>query len=261
MSASHSKHPDRQPDAYDPQGRPLYYLDESLAPQHTPKTPVVVPVHQPVAPTNTPRAKQQPSSEHKLTPAEQADHARSVHDYPDLDLSDDEYVVIDVERHGIAYFYIWFVAVSVAAIFMVGPYFIASLETSMFKINSGMLLLAGFAAAALALLCGAIAQWVLKQNYLIVSNQRVFVRYQGTPFAHRTQVIEMENIEDISHSQHTILQMVFGYGTIRLSTVGEENTYMFPYARDPAAQMKVINRVVQDVDEGEATRYRSRPAK
>jgi hypothetical protein len=195
------------------------------------------------------------SPKSELTPAELADHARSVADYPDLDLSDDEYVVVDVERHGIAYCGIWAAVITVAVVMIVGPYFIANLKTNLFSINAGSLYMAGIAAAALTLLCGAIAQWVLKRNYFIVSNQRVFVRYQSTPFSHRTQVIEIENIEDISYSQHTVFQMIFGYGTIRMSTIGEEHTYMFHYTKDPETQMKTINRVVQAVDEDQTTKY------
>ena len=45
-----------------------------------------------------------------LSPREQADHERSVHDYPDINFSPKEYVIIDVERSYFCLMAIWIMA-------------------------------------------------------------------------------------------------------------------------------------------------------
>ena len=52
---------------------------------------------------------------------------------------------------------------------------------------------------------------------------------------------------------------MLNYGSIRLSTVGDEQTYLFTYVDRPKEQFRVINHVVQQVDEGAPTKYHKRP--
>jgi hypothetical protein len=109
----------------------------------------------------------------------------------------------------------------------------------------------------MCLIGGAIAQYVFRQNFFVVTNERVFARIQTTPFSYRTQNVEVEHIEDCSYRQNGPIQAILNFGTIRLSTIGDEQTYRFTFVSRPAEQFKVINRVVQVVDEDVATKYRT----
>ena len=122
--------------------------------------------------------------------------------------------------------------------------------------NALLTMLLLVAAFLLPLTGGIIATHVYNGNRFIVTNERVFARIQLTPFAIRSQNVEIEHIEDCSVVQSNPLQLIFNYGSIRLSTVGDEQTYLFTYVDDPKAQFDIVNHVVQQVDEGEPTRYK-----
>ena len=198
-----------------------------------------------------------PSEPQHLTPAEQADHDRSVHDYPNISFSPTEYVVIDVQRSPWGIARVWLFALLI--FLAMGGIAILMHQTSPIEMSTAVyagLFIATIAATALV---GIVGTHIYRNNSFIVTNERVISHIQTTPFAVRTQNVELEHIEDCSVAQTTPAQHIFNYGSIRLSTVGDEQTYLFTFVDRPREQFSVINRVVQQVDEGEPTRYHKRP--
>ncbi|MDR1196976.1 MAG: PH domain-containing protein [Candidatus Nomurabacteria bacterium] len=183
----------------------------------------------------------------ELNTEEQADHDRSVRDYPKLDLTDDEYVVIDVRRSKIGLVYIWLIVILASGLFIATAHTI-SLQFHEIELDL-MFVLFGYVGTILAISFGLVASSIYRRNYMILTNKRVFARFQNSPFAMREQDIELEHIEDISVFQSGILQILFNYGSIRLSTVGNEHTYNFTYSSNPRVQVKPINKIVDIVDE------------
>lgn len=215
-----------EPAAYDAEGRPLYYRPslETLPPQAS-------------APQNIPTETQQK-------------HDESAGLYPDLNLASSEFVVIDVERSLWGLVSIWAITCLAFVTFIVATVLISQIMQ-----NHSEIMFVGFATATACFFGGLVATYVYNQNYFIVTNERVFARVQISPFSQRSQNVEIEHIEDCSYTQNGPLQMILGYGVIRLSTVGDEHTYQFTFVRSPAEQFKVINTVVRAVDEGESTKY------
>ena len=198
-----------------------------------------------------------PSAPDQLTPAEQADHDRSVHDYPDIQFSPTEYVVIDVQRSPWGIVRIWLIALAIfiaMGIIVVLINRTSPVGTTLF-VNVALFI----CAIILPLLIGLVGTYIYHRNTFIVTNERIISHIQFTPFAKRLQNVEIEHIEDCSFAQHGLLSIMFNYGTIRLSTIGDEQTYLFTFVDNPQAQFQVINHVVQQVDEGEPTRYRRYP--
>lgn len=198
-----------------------------------------------------------PSEPQHLTPAEQADHDRSVHDYPNISFSPTEYVVIDVQRSPWGIARIWLFALLI--FLAMGAIAVLMHQTSPIEMSTAVyagLFIATIAATALV---GIVGTHIYRNNSFIVTNERVISHIQTTPFAVRTQNVELEHIEDCSVAQVTPAQHLLNYGSIRLSTVGDEQTYLFTFVDRPREQFSVINRVVQQVDEGEPTRYHKRP--
>ena len=198
-----------------------------------------------------------PSEPQHLTPAEQADHDRSVHDYPNISFSPTEYVVIDVQRSPWGIARVWLFALLI--FLAMGAIAILMHQTSPIEMSTAVyagLFIATIAATALV---GIVGTHIYRNNSFIVTNERVISHIQTTPFAVRTQNVELEHIEDCSVAQVTPAQHILNYGSIRLSTVGDEQTYLFTFVDRPREQFSVINRVVQQVDEGEPTRYHKRP--
>lgn len=223
--------PEEQPAAYDAEGRPLYYRPE--------ETPVVEEI------TTKP-----------LTVAPQADielqakHDESVEMYPDLNLSASEYVVIDVERSIWGPIFIWLVVCLAFATFI-----LSTIMTSRIMGNSTGVATVGLSLTLVCIIGGVVANYVYNQSYFIVTNERVFARIQHSPFSQHSQNVELEHVEDCSYSQIGPVQSILGYGAIRLSTVGDEQTYRFTFVKNPEEQFRIVNKVIQAVDEGESTKY------
>jgi hypothetical protein len=223
---------DNQPAGYDTQGRPLYYRPESPVDNHE---------------------KQSFEADHDaLSPELQVKHDESVRLYPEIQFSKTEYVVIDVQRTVWGLVLIWLVAI--AAFLVIILFAMVMLQIA--EVDPFTMFMIVVASGAMCLIGGAIGQWVFRQNHFIVTNERVVSKAQSTPFSHHSQNVEIEHIEDCSYRQSGPIQMILNYGTIRLSTIGDEQTYRFTFVSQPAEQFKVINRVVQVVDEDVATKYR-----
>jgi hypothetical protein len=189
----------------------------------------------------------------QLSPRDQADHERSVHDYPSIKFNRTEFVVIDVTRSIMGIVYIWLVALVAFAAIVSIAVLIAQTSPDDLKDN---IAIAGFIGALAAFAGGAIGTYVYRMNYFVVTNERIFARMQYAPFSYRKQTIEIEHIEDCSLRQGGILPTIFGYATIRLSTVGNEHTYEFTFVNRPKEQLDTINEVVHAVDSDEPTKYR-----
>jgi uncharacterized membrane protein YdbT with pleckstrin-like domain len=61
----------------------------------------------------------------------------------------------------------------------------------------------------------------------------------------KSQVINLEAIEDISFSQSGLLQHIFNYGTVRMSTTGDESTYTFNFASFPAKTVEILGEIAE----------------
>ena len=58
------------------------------------------------------------------------------------------------------------------------------------------------------------------------------------------------HIEDASYSQRGPMQTILNYGSIRLSTEGEETTYRFDYVSSPKKQIAILNNAVEAFKNG-----------
>ena len=172
--------------------------------------------------------------------------------YPWLNLSDHEYVIQAVPRHSIG---IWAptivmsLAIAIVSVFMFCYPDIAkviglsqSLYPQIMVICSMVILLFGIGLYA--------AIWVYMQNRFFLTNESVIQEIQLSIFSKREQTVSLMNIEDSSYSQKGILQTMFNYGSIRLSTEGDETTYRFEYVANPKAQVATLNNAVEAFKNG-----------
>ena len=218
-----------QPAAYDVEGRPLYY--------HPPQDA------QPEEPQST--AAQRPSHVTVLP--------ESMEQYPQLNLSEGEYVILDIKRHPIGI--VAPIAITVIIIMVIFGF--AFLYPSL--ITGGSLLpvpsptaMFGIATlfAILAALGGAVALWVYLQNQFYMTNESVIQEIQESLFSRHEQTVSLGSIEDASFRQSGIIQMIFNYGTIRLSTEGEETTYIFHFVANPKHQIGIVNNAIEAFKNG-----------
>ena len=232
-----------QPAAYDTQGRPLYHMPPPTGQSPTP--PQVVHLSRAIEPI-----------EQVVSPGVLARHKQSAHDFPQLNLSEGEFVINMVQRHpigllapvGISIFVIAFIASVMVNFDMImnslfGPNAFYLPEMGPVYMVGGLLIL------LISLLC-YVSVWVYLNNTFFLTNESVIQEIQVSLFSKHEQTVSLQNIEDASYRQQGLLQTMFNYGSIRLSTEGDETTYRFNYVADPKRQIAILNDAVEAFKNG-----------
>lgn len=246
-----------QPEQQKPQAQPQ---PQQTHWQHTPS-------YQPVPPLygDAPRPEPQhiPQPQH-IDPETERKHKESKAKYPQLRLSNHEFVVLEVRRHPIGLVSIWaIVGLIVVAVLALLPLYSLNLSSiaSAFLVeesslpSAAALALPIIALILLFLLGGYIATYVYQNNRFYLTNESVIQVIQLSLFSKKEQHINLANIEDASYRQQGIIQHMFGYGALRLSTEGDETTYRFHFVADP---QRVVGEVIEAMENatGNAARFR-----
>ena len=179
-------------------------------------------------------------------------HERSRKRYPFFYLSHGEYVILDIKRHPIGMIFpILLTLVVILAILGFAAIY-PSISSSV-----GMLMPEPSAMFGMALLLslivtlgGASVLWVYLQNQFFMTNESVIQEIQESLFSRHEQTVSLGSIEDASFRQSGIMQTIFNYGTIRLSTEGEETTYIFSYVSNPKRQIAILNNAIEAFKNG-----------
>ncbi|MBR3269831.1 hypothetical protein IKG07_01100 [Candidatus Saccharibacteria bacterium] len=171
-------------------------------------------------------------------------HERSVKDFPFLKLEDNEYVEFAFKR---ARVWLNLILGSLSAglilillaflLVLMGQSSIDATGVSFLYIILGALLFA-------VLLAGLFTVIVYRGNRLFVTNKHVIQLTMISPMANSVNMIDLSSIEDTSFSQNGIMQKLFGYGTFRLATVGEETTYTFKNSDITQEELKAVSKLV-----------------
>lgn len=223
-----------KPVAYDKDGRPLY----AHPPKNVEEPQQVVHVARPLDP-----------AEPVITPETLRKHEESVAKHPTLNLSKGEYIISEVRRHwiGLVGFVSAGALLAFAVLFVLAMYptLVPSGEPSFDSLIMPAILL-----LILIGLGTYIVAWVYLNNKFFLTNESVIQEIQTSLFAHNEQTVSLSNIEDASYTQTGILQMLFNYGSIRLSTEGDETTYRFHYVSNPKQQIATLNNAVEAFKNG-----------
>lgn len=229
-----------QPVAYDAEGHPLYAHPPVV---ETPVIPTVVHVARAVEPEKQP-----------VSPEVQRRHDRSVALYPNLHLSEGEYVVRSVRRHPIGLIVPLSVGVLLiaAALTLLSGYEEFALNFNitgyMGDVNNMMIpILAFVGVVGLGMF---INYYVYTRNRFFLTNESVIQEIQHSLFSRHEQTVSLASIEDASFTQKGIFQNILNYGDIRLSTEGDETTYRFTYVMNPREHIATLNDAVEAFKNG-----------
>jgi flagellar biosynthesis protein FliQ len=182
----------------------------------------------------------------------QIKHARSAKEFPEIELEENEYVVLHIKRARVGIVLIWsavgamVLALSVLLIIISSS---SAFTSSAFVINEqslGYLRLAILAVYAIIVFGGFVTHSIYDQNQLYVTNYRAIQKTRTSLFANSTNVIKLSRIEDVSYRQKTLFDHIFKIGTLRMSTVGDETTYTFPWLDTPNDEVNTISHLVYE---------------
>jgi uncharacterized membrane protein YdbT with pleckstrin-like domain len=230
-----------EPVAYDHEGRPLYAHPPKQAAEATNHT--VVHMARMVEPV-----KQEVSPEVKLK------HERSMRQYPFLNLSEGEYIIRAIRRHPIGLIVPLGIGVLILALAL-GVLFnydavVDTLGLQGAAADAGAVTLPILLFCILVGLGMYVVYYVYVNNKFFLTNESVIQEIQVSLFSRHEQTVSLANIEDASFRQENIIQHLFDYGSIRLSTEGDETTYRFTYVAGPKRHVAILNNAVEAFKNG-----------
>lgn len=241
-----------QPVAYDTNGQPLYARPASKTPEPavaTPATPV-----EPPAPQVVHLSRAVEPQKAIISPEVQARHEQSKRLYPFLNLSDGEFVVNAVRRHPIGLFLplaIGALLIALALILLTNySGFAEYFNIRGAAANADAPIMPVLLFILLTVLGMVVVYYVYVNNKFFLTNESVIQEIQVSLFARKEQTVSLANIEDASYTQHGIIQTIFNYGSVRLSTQGDETTYRFTYVAQPKQHIKTLNNAVEAFKNG-----------
>ncbi|MBR0133809.1 PH domain-containing protein [Candidatus Saccharibacteria bacterium] len=182
----------------------------------------------------------------------QIKHARSAKEFPEIELEENEYVVLHIKRAYVGIVLIWSTVGAIVLALSILLIIIAStpsFTSTAFVINErslGYLRLAILAIYAIVIFGGFISHSIYDQNQLYITNFRAIQKTRTSLFANSTNVIKLSRVEDVSYHQKTIFDHIFKIGTLRMSTVGDETTYTFPWLDTPNDEVNTISHLVYE---------------
>ena len=176
-------------------------------------------------------------------------HARSKQEFPFLPLEEGEYVELALTRSKLGLVLIWGgVAIALLGIILFATIISSSLSASSLGgiPDSAMpyffMLIISLSLALVV--AGVVGMKIYNGNSLFVTNKRIFQNTMTGLFARSSNVIELYRIEDVSFKQSGIFDYLFKIGTIRMSTVGDETTYTFPFVDTPTDEVEMIAHLI-----------------
>ena len=91
---------------------------------------------------------------------------------------------------------------------------------------------------------------VYATNKLFVTNKRLIQRVANSLFDTAMNVVDLVSVEDVSFKQAGLFEHLFEVGTLRMSTIGDETTYIFKYLDTPTDELETITHFVH-IEKGE----------
>lgn len=155
-------------------------------------------------------------------------------------LDNDEQVLCDARQHpfGIIAVYLLCLFGLVGAFFTVAlflpDYFGTSAQTY------SVIALVSVIVGVFLVVAMVVATYVYKQSRLTVTNKNVIQVLQGGLFNRKISQISLANVEDVTSVQTGVLAQIFGFGTVKVETAGEQANFVFNYAPQPARIAKII---------------------
>lgn len=171
-------------------------------------------------------------------------HERSKKDFPGLKLDEGEYVEFFFKRAKICLKMIWWATFAGLVIVLIGFLVVVMQQDAIDDMGRRFLFILLFALLAAAVIIWMMALKLYNGNKLYITNKHVTQMVMRSPVSTSINIIDLESVEDASFHQKNIMQKIFRYGTLRLSTVGDETTYTFPFSDISTDELRAVTELI-----------------
>ncbi len=182
----------------------------------------------------------------------EVNHQESIEQYPGISFRDNEFVIKEIRRHPIGLYLIWSIAGFISLLMILVWSIIFYSSDSVFADIAGQRLtniinmssIMFFSIVVITILFAYIATRVYRANKMVVTTERVVQYMSASLFDRKKQTIDLGWIEDVSSHKRGFFATMFNFGSVRLSTIGDESTYYFKLAKNPAEISSQLNELI-----------------
>ena len=171
---------------------------------------------------------------------------QSKYDNPLEVMSPGEQNLCAIDRHpfGMIGLYViaGFVVIASLVAGIVAPNYLPNATSSL---KMGILLIA-IMVAFLSLLYLYVGMIVYKGNRWIVTSDSITQISQTSLFNKQTSQLSLANLEDVTYEQDSVIQHMFGFGTLKVETAGERSKFSFPFCPQPDNYARMIIKAHED---------------
>jgi len=166
--------------------------------------------------------------------------------HPGLKLEEGEKIELSFSRAGICYALLWGSIIACMILMLVAISMLLNSGVLPNQMGKSFISLVFIVAFVVIVLFGVVSTIVYKNNKLFITNKRVTQFTMASPIVTSVNIIDLSSIEDVSFRQNILSEKLFSYGTLRLSTVGDETTYTFPCVQVTPEEIARIVKLVND---------------
>ncbi len=217
-----------QPVAYDTNGQPLYAHPPAPENLHNDNRPEKVVV----------------------SDADKIKHMKSEKVFPELNLSEGDYVITSVRRHPIGMLAPITVGVLLASLAFAALFnydiVLRIFQVASPVIDQSAIFWTVILFTVFVMMAEYVIYYVYASNKFFLTNDSIVQQVQTGLFSNSEHIINLGNIKDTSYSQTGIIQQLFNYGVIRLSTEGDETEYKFTYVVGPKGYVEIIDNAIEN---------------
>ena len=180
-------------------------------------------------------------------------HERSVKDFPNIRLDENEYVEFAFKRARASIMLIVGGLAAGLIVILLSFLLVILYQPDLDEMGVKFLMVILAALTGAIFIAMLIAIFIYNRNRLFITNKHVIQLITTSLTASSDNYIDLASIEDVSFHQNRITEKIFGYGTLRLATVGDETTYTFKDSDVTQTEITAISKLVTEA------KKRSRP--
>ncbi|MGH7240687.1 MAG: PH domain-containing protein [Candidatus Saccharimonadales bacterium] len=148
-------------------------------------------------------------------------------------MSPGEKVICSIKRHPIGLIGVYLTAGTLLLLMVVAVGLLPHFVTDLSSTDKLYAFLVAIALAALVGLFTWVAAIVYNGNAWIVTSDSITQVQQNGLFQKQTSQLSLGNLEDVTYEQNSLIQTIFGFGTLKVETAGERSKFQFPFCPHP----------------------------
>lgn len=148
-------------------------------------------------------------------------------------MSPGEEVIASIKRHPIGLIGVYVLSGIMLLLLFGAVGLLPQLVTNLSDTDRTLAFITAIALGSLIAIFTWIAIIIYNGNRWIVTSDSITQIQQTGLFRKQTSQLSLENLEDVTFEQTTLLQSMFNYGTLKAETAGEHSKFHFDYCPNP----------------------------